>query len=235
MRIACNIESDSTFHSLQAVLARAGFECERFVSETALLRTLRRETFDLILVDTDAESLDDTSVHSWLNCRTGESTPVVLLSPICTPAQVVQVLEAGADDFISKPYDPALLVARLNAVLRRSHRAASGIRRAITMHGFTLDREAGVLCDRGVPVDLTPREFAVAWLFFSSPGTYMSRETISTAIWGVESDIANRTIEQHVYKLRKKLNLCDTRGIRIRTAYTRGYRLELCEEAEMEE
>lgn len=235
MRIACNIQCDSTFQQMRTVLGLAGFDCERFISETALLRMLRRETFDLILVDAAAESLEDGSVYSWLNCRTGESTPVVLLSPGCTPEQVVHALEAGADDFISSPCEPDLLVARLNAILRRTQRSGTGAKRSIAMHGFTLDRDAGVLLDRGVPVDLTPREFTMAWLFFSSPGTYISRETISTSIWGVESEITNRTIEQHVYKLRKKLNLGTERGIRIRTAYTRGYRLEQCEEVETED
>jgi DNA-binding response OmpR family regulator len=145
----------------------------------------------------------------------------------------VQALEAGADDFIRRPCEPDLLVARLNAVLRRTNRSNGVVKRSIAMQGFTLDREAGVLLDRGVPVDLTPREFTMAWLFFSAPNTYMSRETISTSIWGVDSEITNRTIEQHVYKLRKKLSLGASRGIRIRTAYTRGYRLELCEEAEV--
>jgi DNA-binding response OmpR family regulator len=67
----------------------------------------------------------------------------------------------------------------------------------------------------------------MAWLFFSSPGVYFSRNTISIAIWGVNRDIANRTIEQHVYKLRKKLKLGVERGLIIRADYTQGYRLEL--------
>lgn len=195
-----------------------------------MMRSLRRERFDLILVETNAEALEDRSAFSWLNCRTGESTPVVMLSQSCASSQVAAALEAGADDFIRQSADPAVLVARLNAVLRRSNR--TNTRRAIEVHGFSLDREAGVFLDRGIPVELTTREFTMAWLFFSSPGVYLSRDTISVAIWGVDSEITCRTIEQHIYKLRKKLNLCDGRGVRIHTAYTKGYRLELCAEAE---
>jgi DNA-binding response OmpR family regulator len=228
MRIACCIRCNTVSDDVQKVLLRAGFEWERFTDETALLRALRRSSYDLILVDTDADSVEEKNVYSWLNCRTGESTPVVLLSSACSSQQIAHALESGADDFIARPYDPAVLIARLHAVLRRSNRSNS--RRIIEIQGFMLDRTSCRFIDRGVSIELTPREFTMAWLFFSSPGIYLSRETISVAIWGVGSEIASRTIEQHIYKLRKKLNLCSERGVRIRTAYTKGYRLEVCTE-----
>jgi DNA-binding response OmpR family regulator len=227
MRTACYIRSDAAYEELHEVLETAGFACQRFLSETSLLLTLRRQSYDLILVDT--ESLDERSFYSWLGCRTGETAPLVLISPASSGSQIASALNAGADDFIRRPVDSTELIARLHAVLRRYHKTT--IRCKVELLGFALDRGASRLLDRGVPVDLTPREFAMAWLFFSSPGIYLSRETISAMIWGVESGIANRTIEQHVYMLRKKLNLCAERGVRIRAAYTKGYRLELVDDA----
>lgn len=226
MSIACYIHDDAVSQHVHGVLARAGFECERFLSETSLLRALKRRDFELILVDTGIEPPSEERVFSWLNCRTGETTPVVLLSFARSADQIAFALDAGADDFIAKPFDPVELIARLHAVLRRCNRP--GVRRAIELVGFSLDRNSSRLIDRGVPVDLTPREFTMAWLLFSKPGIYLSRKTISVAIWGVDSEIAGRTIEQHVYKLRKKLQLSEERGVVIRTAYTHGYRLELC-------
>jgi DNA-binding response OmpR family regulator len=226
MLIACYIHSDAAFGEVRAVLEPAGFTCERFIDDTSLLLTLRHQSFDLILVDT--ESLNEQSFYSWLGCRSGESVPLILLSPGGSPNQIALALDAGADDFIRRPVDPIELVARLQAALRRYNK--TNARRTVELLGFRLDRESCRLQDNGVPVDLTPREFAMAWLFFSSPGTYLSRETISAMIWGVHSGIANRTIEQHVYMLRKKLNLCAERGIRIRAAYTKGYRLEMVDD-----
>ena len=78
----------------------------------------------------------------------------------------------------------------------------------------------------GAPVELTPREFTMAWLFFSSPGVFISRGTIGASIWSADSDVAGRTIEQHVYKLRKKLLFGVERRVIIRTSYSQGYRLE---------
>jgi DNA-binding response OmpR family regulator len=227
MRIACYIRCDNVFNEVQGVLARAHFECERFQSEIPLLRRLRRQGFDLILVDTEGDPLDEKRIYSWLNCRTGETTPVVLLSSAYCARTIALSLEAGADDFINRPVEPDVLIARLHAVVRRSSRRTT--RRVIEMLDFTLDKDACRLLNRGVLVELTPREFAMAWLLFSSPGTFLSRETISVAIWGVECEIARHTIEQHVYKLRKKLNLGAERGVQIRTAYTKGYCLEVCE------
>lgn len=226
MQVACHIRNDAAFDHLQAALADAGFACERFLTETALMRALRGGSYGLILVDADIDSIDKNNIYSWLNCRTGDSTPVVLLSPTCSDSKMVLALNAGADDLIEQSCDPAVLIARLHAILRRYH--AADARRMLQILGFSLDLDTGRLLDGGVEVELTPREFKMAWLLFSSIGHYVSRETISVAIWGVDADIANRTIEQHIYKLRKKLQLGDERGLRIRTAYNKGYRLELC-------
>lgn len=223
--IACAIPDNATFNLIKEVFLYAGFNFERFNTETELLRTLRRRSFDLVIVDTGTAPPVKTQILSWLSCHTGKATPVILLAAASSPEQVANALDAGADEFISKPFSPVEFGARVKAVLRRcDHRH---LQRTVSIVGFTLDQEASRVLDRGIPVDLTPREFTMAWLLFSSPGLYLSRETISTAIWGVGSEIAGRTIEQHIYKLRKKLKLSEERGAVIRTAYTQGYRLEL--------
>jgi DNA-binding response OmpR family regulator len=101
--------------------------------------------------------------------------------------------------------------------------------RVIDMLGFTLEKNTSRLLDQGVPVDLTSREFNLAWLFFSCPGKLLSRQFISVGIWGVDAEVTRHSIEQHVYKLRKKLKLNATRGVQIRSGYATGYCLELCE------
>jgi DNA-binding response OmpR family regulator len=225
MTIACYVRDKKTSRMLVDVLGPARLPCEIFESENNFLRVVRRESYDLILIDTGGEADTEERFLSWLNCRSGTSTPVIILSDVSSPARIVRALEAGADDVVAKPFDTIELVARINAVMRRCRRSHS--EKTISLAGFVLDQNRGVLQDRGIPIELTPREFTMAWLLFSSPGAYLSRETISMAIWGVERDIANRTIEQHVYKLRKKLQLSAERGITIRTGYTQGYRLEL--------
>jgi len=228
MIIACYVHDEKMARALHEVLTVARLQFEICASESSFLRAIRRESYDLILVDTGTEREAEERFFSWLNCRSGASTPVIMFSDVYSPSRVARALEAGADDFVAKPFDPLELAARINAIIRRCKRSYS--EKTISLAGFVLDQDRGTLLDCGVPIELTPREFTMAWLLFASPGIYLSRETISMAIWGVDRDIANRTIEQHVYKLRKKMQLSAERGITIRTGYTQGYRLELVRE-----
>jgi DNA-binding response OmpR family regulator len=203
----------------------AGAECTHFTSEVVLFRALLRQKFDLIFIDLDAEPTPDDAIVSWLNCRSGNDTPVLAMSPVRDAHMTALVLNAGADDLLVRPFEPVELLARAHALVRRSNPRSA--RRRIELAGFSLDRESGKFAYLGTPIMLTSREFGLAWMFFSSPGVYISRETIGTSIWSADSEVAGRTIEQHVYKLRKKLQLGAERGVSIRTAYGQGYRLEL--------
>lgn len=226
MKIACHIPNPAVYELVNTVLVRAGFEVQRFASETALLRGVRRDDVDLIVIDLASEPEADNSILSWLNMRSGDATPVMILSPLRGAELVAQVLNAGADEFLQRPFEAVELTARVNALLRRSGKPQQ--RRSIEFAGYSLERDSGRLLFLGQLIELTPREFSMAWLFFSSPGVYISRSTIGTVIWSTDSEVAGRTIEQHVYKLRKKLQVGDRRIVMIRTAYTQGYRLELC-------
>lgn len=225
MHIACYIRNPSVLEQVKLVLQRAGFTSAHFASDTLLLRGLRREQFDLVVIDFAVAPRDDDSILSWLTCRSGDLTPVLGLSPTHNPEVTTLVLNCGADDMVVRPFDPAEFTARVQALLRRCNRRSA--RRMIELAGFSLDRESSRFAYKGEEIELTPREFSMAWLFFSSPGIYISRETIGTSIWSADSEVAGRTIEQHVYKLRKKLFLGPERGVIIRTAYSQGYRLEL--------
>jgi DNA-binding response OmpR family regulator len=191
----------------------------------AMMRALWRYDYDLVLAEMGPEPSDSERVLSWFGCGAAVSAPIIVLSSIRSPARIAVTLNAGADDFIHLPFEPVEFSARVQAVLRRCDRRI--MRQSIELVGFALDKDSERFLDRGKPIELTRREFAMAWLFFSMPGTYISREKISNVIWGTSSEVASRTIEQHVYKLRKKLQLGAERGVIIRTAYTQGYRLEL--------
>jgi len=227
MNIACFISSDKVFKPIESILEGRGFHCDRLQSETSLSRMVRRGTYDLILIELGTDAASRESIFSWMSCRFGESTAVIIISFERNAELIAASLDTGADDFLTMPVEPVELVARINAVLRRTtHRTT---RRIIELVGFSIDRESRTVSYKGGQIELTPREFTMAWLFFSTPGVYISRETIGSAIWGVDSEIAGRTIEQHVYKLRKKLQMGIERGVMLRTAYNQGYRLELCD------
>lgn len=228
MNIACQICNTTVFEQIKPVLERAGFTFERFASDSAMLRAIRRQHFDFILCELGDTQQSRDQVFSWLTVRSGDSTPVMVLATAHHAETTAEALNAGADDVVSVLTEPVELIARIRAIHRRTNRRQA--RRIIELAGYTLDRETCSLSYESVPLELTPREFTMAWLLFSSPGEYISREVISKAIWGTDSDIAGRTIEQHVYKLRKKLQLGPERSLIIRTAYNQGYRLEVTAE-----
>jgi DNA-binding response OmpR family regulator len=221
--IGCYVRSDSLFARLQAILRLGGFSCERFASENSLSRMLGRREFVLLLIDIGKHRDDSEDFVSWLNCRTGNSTPVIALSQ-GAPEMATLALGAGADDYIGPQCEAEEAIARMRAVIRRYRPDTQ--RRTITLGKFTLDREAASAAYDGTLVELTPREFTMAWLFFSTPGAFISRGTIGASIWSADSEVAGRTIEQHVYKLRKKLQFGVERRVIIRTSYSQGYRLE---------
>jgi DNA-binding response OmpR family regulator len=229
MNIAVYIRNEMFLDQVRQVLLRAGLKSEHFKTELTFMRGLRRGNFDLILIDMATEPKDDDPIISWLNCRPVDLVPVLFTSPLRNPFMAAMLLNCGADDFISRPFEPIEFVARVHALIRRSRRDAG--RSSIELAGFALDREAVKFSYRGQPIELTPREFSIAWLLFSAPGIFISRETISVTIWNADSEIAGRTIEQHIYKLRKKLQLGPDRGVILRTAYNQGYRLEVMDKA----
>lgn len=227
MSIAAHIRNETFLGQVRQVLLRAGFNCENFPTEIAFMRGIRRKSFDLILIDVPLEPKDDDPILSWLNCRAADDTAVMVTSTARNPFMAAMLLNSGADDFVVRPFEPIEFIARVNALLRRTKRRPA--KSTIELAGFILDRDAAKFHYRGTPIELTPREFSIAWLLFSAPGVYISRETISLTVWNANSDIAGRTIEQHVYKLRKKLLLGPERGVILRTAYNQGYRLEVIE------
>lgn len=225
MNIACLLRDAFVLEQVRSAYRQAGIDCTAFTTEALLFRALQRQSVDLILIDFPEPPEADDSLLSWLNCRSGDHTPVLALSAVRSAQITALVLNSGADDVLARPFEAAELVVRTHALTRRSNRRA--VRRTIELAGFTLDRASSKFAYGATPIELTPREFSMAWMFFSSPGIYISRETIGASIWSTDSEVAGRTIEQHVYKLRKKLQLGPERGVIIRTAYSQGYRLEL--------
>lgn len=225
MNLACCFRDPRLSADLPRVLLSHGFKYELFEHEAALLRRLRhRGGFDLVLLDIGNDTALEERILAWLTSRTGEPVPVVLLYLRWSAQKVALALESGADDCLAKPFECDELIARIKALLRRSACALQSLR--IHLSGFVLDKAAGELSDRGSPIALTPREFALAWLLFTHVGVRLSREAISLAVWGTGIEIAGHALEQHVYQLRRKLRLDCDRGVIIRTAYGQGYRLE---------
>ena len=160
----------------------------------------------LILLDIQLPNMDGLEAIRRIRADPrGAKIPIILVSVQSSDIHKIIGLESGADDFISKPFNPAELLARVNAVLRRT-RPASKKSDSMTEDGiFALNGDTRRATLKGVPLTLTPKEFALMVLFIKEKGNVISRDVISTKIWERENLETSRTIDVHVGRLRKKL------------------------------
>jgi two-component system, OmpR family, response regulator QseB len=225
MRVACFILEDAVFANCLMSFGDHGLTAVRYTNELSLLRALRSEPIDVVLVDVGADAALEALVFACIQRAAVARVPFVLQTVDRLPHRIALALRAGIADVVARGTEPVELVARLMVAARRGSQGDSTA--TLSCASFMLDRINGSITDRAMPVDLTPREFALAWLLFSNEGQCVSRREISLAVWGVESEISSRTMEQHIHQLRKKLGLGPERGVSVRAVYGSGYLLSV--------
>lgn len=182
----------------------------------------RRPTLDLAILDVMMPGMDGFEVlREVRDQETGDNhLPVMLLTARAEDADQVRGLEGGADDYVTKPFSPIVLAARVRTLLKREGRAASPIETIGCLSVNELRREVLV---EGQPVELTPKEYELLIYFKKNRSIALSRESILNAVWGYDYFGDLRTVDTHVKKLRAKLGDC---GSMIETVRGYGYRFE---------
>lgn len=182
----------------------------------------RRPTLDLAILDIMMPGMDGFEVlREVREQETGDNhLPVMLLTARAEDADQVRGLEGGADDYVTKPFSPIVLAARVRTLLKREGRAASPIETIGCLSVNELRREVLV---EGQPVELTPKEYELLIYFKKNRSIALSRESILNAVWGYDYFGDLRTVDTHVKKLRAKLGCC---GSMIETVRGYGYRFE---------
>ena len=182
----------------------------------------RRPTLDLAILDVMMPGMDGFEVLCEVREQeTGDNhLPVMLLTARAEDADQVRGLEGGADDYVTKPFSPIVLAARVRTLLKREGRSASPIETIGCLSVNELRREVLV---EGQPVELTPKEYELLIYFKKNRSIALSRESILNAVWGYDYFGDLRTVDTHVKKLRAKLGDC---GSMIETVRGYGYRFE---------
>jgi two-component system alkaline phosphatase synthesis response regulator PhoP len=148
-----------------------------------------------------------------------KNTLIIFLTALSDESTEVRGLETGADDFLTKPISPKVLISKVNALFRRIDKSDS---RIIQAGGLTIDREKYVITHEGESISLARKEFELLALLASRPGKVFLRNDILNQVWGTEVIVGDRTIDVHIRKIRQKLNLdCIT------TVKGVGYKFEL--------
>jgi DNA-binding response OmpR family regulator len=225
MQVACLIADDSAYAALDEQFREFGLACRRYTSDTGLLRNVTALGLDAAFVDVGWNQPLAERMVSWVQCRGSEHFPLLLQTLGADGGFAARALGAGVDDVIVRGTPPIEIAARLHAAVRRRRGRAD--ERMLKLAGFEFDRYLARATYRGEPIELRPREFELAWLLFLRAGICVSRRTLCAAVWGAEADVTNRTLEQHVHRLRKAMGLGGERGVVIRTAYGIGYKLEV--------
>ncbi len=202
---------------------QAGFDVLTAYDGPEALRVARRDRPDLIVLDLMLPGMDGLEVCRTLR-REGNLTPIVMLTARVEEADKLVGLELGADDYITKPFSPRELVARVRAVLRRVEgpRPAHEI---VSAGPFRIDVEAHTVQVAGRPVDLTPTEFELLLTLARHPGQVLSRERLIEAALGFDSAAGERTVDAHVKNLRRKVEPDPAHPRRIVTVVGLGYKL----------
>jgi DNA-binding response OmpR family regulator len=201
---------------------------ESFSSELDLLRAMRANRCDLVLVDAKTDPTPTSALLSWRDCNADVCTPVIVLTNHSSWSGLLRWIDAGATDVVNR-LDMEQIRFRIHLALQR--RFSDPPTHHIQIGRYVLQRDRGLATIDGVEIALTAREFSIAWMFFSNPGKFLSRAQIAASVWGAAEQIAARTLEQHIYKLRKKLQLSRTAELSLKTVYALGYKLDVVQAA----
>ena len=207
---------------LEEDLKRHGHDVETVPDGETALRRGREPEWDLILLDIMLPRKDGFEVCQELRLA-GVKTPIIMLTAKTHEAEKVMGLELGADDYVTKPFSPRELRARIQAVLRRSSEDSLGTYR---FGDCEVDFDRGEVRRNGTPVDVTALEFRLLEAFIRGRGRVLSREQLIDAAWGRDTFVTDRVVDTHVLNLRKKIEPAPSQPRFLRSVRGMGYRFD---------
>jgi DNA-binding response OmpR family regulator len=201
-------------------LRREGYEViEAENGEQAVDIFFKNPKIDLILLDVMMPKLDGWQVCEMI--RQYSKVPIIMLTAKDSEKDELKGFELGVDEYISKPFSPKILMARIAAILRRTNAAED---EKLEMGGIVIDKVAHQVTIDGTPIELSYKEFELLCYFLENKGVALSRERILNNVWNYDYFGDARTIDTHVKKLRSKLG---SKGEYIKTIWGMGYKFEV--------
>jgi DNA-binding response OmpR family regulator len=209
-------------------LVAGGHHCHSFGTTALLSARLANDTFDLLILDSDAADRDGIDLLSWMGSNLDVPIPTLFLAQRNKDEDIVTGLEAGADDYIVKPVAHAVLLARIKALMRRIMPREASIA-SETYGAFTLQPARRMIFVEGQAITLTAKEFDLAVTLFRNMRKPLSRTYLIETVWGSIPNFPSRTLDVHISRIRTKIGLRPDRGFRLVHVYNYGYRLDVIE------
>lgn len=219
------VEDDPTNADAVALaLKDLGVELSKVADGTKVLGFLQRNPVDLIILDWKLPGVSGLEILRWIRANLGPQPSVLFFTSRILEADIVEAFDAGADDYVTKPFRHRELAARVGALLRRKS-AGKKPQDELSVGHYNLDFTSRVIYLSGRPIDLTEKEFDLAAILFRNVGRVISRDVIAGLAWGHAYDGSSRAMDTHISRIRRKLALNPENGMRLNSVYTHGYRL----------
>jgi DNA-binding response OmpR family regulator len=221
------IDDDPSMHDILTVLGQQHAFGIQFADDGLDgLHVAESTDIDLIVLDLNLPGLTGFDVCRRIRAA-GIEIPIVMVSASSDPVDIVVGLEIGADDYVTKPFEIRELAARINAKLRRQRTSQAQVRPGrLKFPGLIVDVGRHEVLRDGLPVTLTPTEFDLLALLSASPGRVISRTEMIQKVWGQGADLDLRSVDAHVYRLRRKIEPEGPRPTYIHAVPGIGYRFE---------
>ncbi|MFD5946387.1 response regulator transcription factor [Streptomyces collinus] len=223
-RILIAEDDEKQSRLIRIYLEREGNVVQVVADGRAALERARSTGPDLIVLDVMLPLVDGLDVCRILRSEACE-VPILLLTARSTEEDMLLGLDLGADDYLTKPYSPRELTARVRALLRRSRKGGAAGSEVLRVGAVELDTARFEVRVAGSPVALTSKEFSILEALAREPGRVFTRAQIIERAFGFDSDVLERTVDAHVRNLRRKLGDDPARPRHLETVYGRGYRL----------
>jgi DNA-binding response OmpR family regulator len=215
------VEDDAAVrNTLAKVLTSSGIQSTLTATGQEALDTLSREDFDIILLDINLDGMDGFEVIHALRDK-GNQIPVMVVSGRTEDVDMLYSLEIGADDYITKPFNPVTLAAKVKALIRRCQTASPAV--SIEAGPFRFDNETLKLYKDGVELPLSAKESAIMKLFLDNPNRIFSKSSLYDLIWG-NTNVDDSAIVVYINRLRNKIETDPSRPEHIQTVRGLGYR-----------
>lgn len=216
------IEDDRAIQkALKRLFDSEGYAVEVAANGAAGLAAFRAAPPGLVILDLKLPEVPGREVCREIKKR-APALPIIILSAASDEVDKVLLLELGADDYVTKPFSPKELLARVRAVTRRAHPTALGEPFSFDEASVDFSRMEATLA--GKPVSLTPQEFKVLKYFAQNPERVISRDELLNEVWGYDCYPSTRTVDNHISSLRQKLESNPAKPVHFRTVHAAGYK-----------
>lgn len=223
MRVAALDDEVIELELINHTLSAMGHDCQTFTDGTSFLRAMNRESFDMLLIDWQMPGISGLDVVRWVRENIERALPILFITNRSEERDIVDALTAGADDFMVKPVRVRELMARVNALIRRTYPPNKPNHTFGAYRFIPLKTQVEI---NGEIVNLKRKEYDLAYFLFQNAGQLLSRDHLREQIWNDSGNDKSRSLDTHLSRIRNKLHLRPEHGWNLISVYGLGCRLE---------